>query len=122
MRHFSQLAVVGLLLLLISTMPASASPPTTDADFAIVNPAFTYQGSLRHNADPVNGPCNFQFALFDAATGGTQLGNTQNAAAVNVIGGLFMVQLNGMANSVRMLLMGIHVGYKLPYNVRQTPH
>src|SRR5215212_7518791 len=95
MRHFSPLVVIGLLLLWISTMPASAAAPMPAVDLANVNPAFTYQGELRHNADPVNGSCNFQFMLFDAATSGTQLGNAQQVDAVTVTDGLFMVQLNG---------------------------
>lgn len=35
---------------------------------AALGTAFTYQGQLQQSATPVNGACDFQFALFDAAT------------------------------------------------------
>lgn len=36
--------------------------------------AFTYQGQLKHNGDPVIGPVNFAFRLYDAEVGGDQVG------------------------------------------------
>ena len=43
---------------------------------------------------PVSGPCDFQFGLFDAATGGTQVGSTQTASAAAVTSGLFTVPVS----------------------------
>ena len=37
---------------------------------------FTYQGSLKDGAAPANANYDFEFALFDAASGGTQIGST----------------------------------------------
>lgn len=56
--------------------------------------AFTYQGSLKDGAGPANGNYDFQFALYDNASGGTQLGPilTQNSVAVS--GGGFTALLD----------------------------
>ncbi len=39
--------------------------------------AFTYQGSLKNSGAPANGLHDFRFRLYDAASGGAQLGGTQ---------------------------------------------
>jgi hypothetical protein len=46
--------------------PALADDPTHDA--------FTYQGQLRESGEPVAGPVNFAFRLYDADLGGVQVG------------------------------------------------
>jgi hypothetical protein len=56
--------------------------------------AFTYQGQLRQAGVPVNGTCDFQFSLFDAASGGSQIGATQAASGVSLTDGRFIVQLD----------------------------
>ncbi len=56
--------------------------------------AFTYQGQLLLDGAPAAGACDFQFSLFDSASGGNQLGSTQTISPVNVTNGLFTVQLN----------------------------
>jgi hypothetical protein len=38
--------------------------------------AFTYQGQLNNGANPVNGSYDLTFSLFNARTGGTQVGST----------------------------------------------
>ena len=48
--------------------------------------AFTYQGRLTNNSNAANGSYDFQFALFDALTGGNQVG-TIAKTGVTVIGG-----------------------------------
>ncbi|MCB0179737.1 MAG: hypothetical protein KDI62_16005 [Anaerolineae bacterium] len=62
---------------------------------AALGSGFTYQGRLTDAGDPVNATCDFQFSLFDAAGGGSQVGSTQTVTNVNVSGGLFTAQLNG---------------------------
>jgi hypothetical protein len=59
----------------------------------LVAQPFTYQGFLKQNGQPVNGTTSLTFRLYDAPTGGTQIGSaiTQN---VNVQNGLFTVELN----------------------------
>lgn len=56
--------------------------------------AFTYQGFLRQSGLPANGSYDFQFSLWTAATGGTQVGTTQTITGVSVQSGLFTVTLN----------------------------
>lgn len=51
--------------LAISAMTAADTPS---------HDAFTYQGQLKHNGDPVTGSVNFAFRLYDAEAGGTQIG------------------------------------------------
>ena len=54
----------------------------------------TYQGQLRSSGAPYNGTADFTFALFDAASAGTQIGSTLAANAVVVTNGTFMVSLD----------------------------
>jgi len=42
--------------------------------------AFTYQGRLSDTNVAANGPYDFQFALYDALTGVTQIGTTQTVS------------------------------------------
>jgi hypothetical protein len=55
--------------------------------------AFNYQGKLGDTGSPANGTYQFQFKLFDASSGGGQLGTTQSASAV-VTNGIFTTQLD----------------------------
>jgi hypothetical protein len=66
----------------------SASP------LAVVGSGFTYQGQLKSSNNPVNGTCDFQFSLYDAVSGGAQVGTTQTIPAVSVVNGVFTVVLN----------------------------
>ncbi|MFZ5808604.1 MAG: hypothetical protein ACOY16_04900 [Chloroflexota bacterium] len=61
---------------------------------ATLGTAFTYQGQLKKNGSPVNDNCDFQFSLWDAVTGGTQIGSPQTKTGVSVSNGLFTVQLD----------------------------
>ena len=56
--------------------------------------AFTYQGLLRSGGRPVNDTCDFRFSLWDAESGGSQIGSTQLVDDVDVTDGLFTVQLD----------------------------
>ncbi len=62
--------------------------------FATTGTAFTYQGSLQDGGSPANGAYDFQFLLFNAATAGSQVGSTVTLNDVNVVNGLFTVQLD----------------------------
>ncbi len=55
---------------------------------------FTYQGSLKTSGSAANGNHDFQFALFDAASGGNQTSSIITLNNVVVTDGIFSVQLN----------------------------
>ena len=59
-----------------------------------VNTSFTYQGQLRRSGTAYSGTCDFRFALWDAVSGGAQQSGTQAINGVNVVNGLFTVELN----------------------------
>ncbi|MCS7060855.1 MAG: hypothetical protein RMN25_06770 [Anaerolineae bacterium] len=61
---------------------------------AALGTAFTYQGQLKKSGSLVNGSCDMQFSLWNAETGGTQIGLTQSKPNVSVNNGLFTVQLD----------------------------
>jgi hypothetical protein len=60
---------------------------------------FTYQGKLTDGGAPANGNYDLQFALFDSADGGAQVGQPQTINAVSVRAGVFTVALDFGANA-----------------------
>lgn len=56
--------------------------------------AFTYQGYLDAGGTPHDGLADFEFSLWNAATGGTQQGSTQTEIGVEIENGLFTVELD----------------------------
>ena len=56
--------------------------------------AFTYQGQLDVGGSPANGNYDLQFAVFDASSGGSQIGSTLTNVATPVGNGLFTVTLD----------------------------
>ncbi|HEY3242955.1 MAG TPA: hypothetical protein VGM03_06335 [Phycisphaerae bacterium] len=75
--------------------------------------AFTYQGRLTDGGSPANGVYDLQFSLWDALSGGAQIGSTICSDNINVSNGLFTVtldfgeQFNGDA---RWLQIGTRAG------------
>src|SRR5947209_1620620 len=61
--------------------------------------SFTYQGRLTDSGAAANGNYDLQFALFDSASGGTQIGATQTLNAIAVNNGVFTVTLDLGASS-----------------------
>jgi len=93
------LLAVALLALAVGSGQAQGPQPPTESvqpqggagiQAALVGTAFTYQGQLKSGGNPVNGTCDFQFTLYDAASGGTSLG-TQTKTGVSVTNGLFTI-------------------------------
>jgi hypothetical protein len=72
----------------------AASALRRDSGQAPLSTSFTYQGQLKQGGSPVSGTCDFQFSLWDAASGGAQIVTTQTATSVTVSNGLFTVQLD----------------------------
>lgn len=73
----------AILIAVLCIMPASAQ--TTE---------FTYQGQLQNSSTPANGSFDFEFALFDTAASGSQIGSTLTRSGVSVTGGIFSVNLD----------------------------
>jgi len=72
--------------------------------------AFTYQGRLDAAGSPANGIYDLQFALFDAASGGTQQSGTLTQLTQGVTNGLFTVELDFGSNfpgASRWLQIGV---------------
>lgn len=55
---------------------------------------FTYQGRLTDGGTPATGSYDLQFALFDSASSGGQIGATQTVPSVPVSSGIFTVSLD----------------------------
>lgn len=93
---FKLLLALGLILVLgagssLAQEATVAGPAGADA---AVGTAFTYQGLLIQGANPVAGLCDFQFSLWDAASGGAQVGSTQSQANVALANGAFDAPLD----------------------------
>ena len=80
---------VALFIILMISSTASASPLKAQN-----GTGFTYQGKLIDGGSPANGTYDLQFKLFDALTGGSQVGGTLTQTSVTVTNGLFTVQLD----------------------------
>jgi len=103
-------SILVMLLLVLAVGLARAQEPQPPAEGvqpqggvgiqANLGTAFTYQGQLKKNGSPVNGNCDFQFSLWDAAgsgsppTGGNLIGSPQTKTGIAVINGLFTAQLD----------------------------
>lgn len=75
-----------LALILLLTLGSRAAWAQTTA--------FSYQGQLTDGGAFANGPYDLQFKLFDAATGGNQVGATLTRDDVNVANGAFSTSLD----------------------------
>lgn len=88
---------VGALILLCISLPAYGQGPeegVAQQGTAALGTAFTYQGRVFNDEGPVEGLCDFRFALYDAATGGDQVGDTLTKSGVVVESGLFSTLLD----------------------------
>ncbi|USO00275.1 MAG: hypothetical protein H6810_06350 [Phycisphaeraceae bacterium] len=74
----------GVVLTLAIAAQASAQTATT----------FTYQGSLRFEGAPYTGTADYRFSLWDATTGGGEVGSPDAVPGVSVDRGLFTAELD----------------------------
>ena len=108
--------VLGALLSLPGrgAAQAPASGEQTETIQAAVGTAFTYQGYLLDNQAEANGVYDFRFMLFDAASGGAQIGSTVTLGDVTVKRGIFTVELNfgtgAFGGGARWLVIGVRPG------------
>ncbi len=76
------------------THAQQSTPQTVTDTQTSLGTAFTYQGRLTDNGAPANGTYDFQFALFNAPSSGSQVGNTLSKDDVLLNNGLFTVDLD----------------------------
>ena len=102
--------LASFMALLLALVVLAAQPARTPAQTTF----FTYQGQLTDGGTAANGSYDLQFALFDSAASGTQIGVTQTVSTVSVSNGLFTVQLDFGADAFpganRFLEIGIRPG------------
>jgi hypothetical protein len=120
-RKRSYLAVsvaVNLLLAALTALPRLGGTALVQAQSqpvitAATGSAFTYQGQLLAGGNPAAGPYDFQFMLFDALTGGAQVGSTLTLDNVPVSKGLFTVKLDfgsAFGGGARWLAIAVRPG------------
>ena len=88
------LAAIAMLLIAMAGTRIQAQGLDAPAPASILGGGFTYQGQLRRGGSPANATCDFQFSLWNAASGGEQKGTTLARTGVNVSNGLFTVVLD----------------------------
>ena len=96
--HVAWLLTVMNLAILLGVASVSAKVPATSGNAiplaAALGTGFTYQGQLNQANNLVDGPCDFRFSLWDALSGGIQVGTSKTLTSVAVTKGLFTVQLD----------------------------
>ncbi len=86
-RTLTARSAIALVCALLAPVPAAhAGVP--------IGTAFTYQGSLSDGGVPATGAYDFKFTLYDALTGGTIVGSTLVLDDVQVVSGVFAVDLD----------------------------
>ena len=111
-------AIVLISLLFVSGI-ASARPLN-----APVGTVFTYQGKLTDGGAPADGTYDFEFKLYDALSGGSQVGSTVPLGDVAVADGLFTVQLdfgNVFDGTALFLEIGVRPGASIGAYTPLTP-
>jgi hypothetical protein len=92
-------AILGLTgAILARPLPglAQGSEPQDEQAVDAIGAGFTYQGRLKDSGgSPINDTCDFTFGLWDAASGGSQIGGDSAIAGVEVADGYFAVLVNG---------------------------
>jgi hypothetical protein len=101
------MAIAGGLALLLGDSTAPA------VEAAALGTAVTYQGRLLDAGETATGTYDFELKLFDALSGGTQVGPTIDVADVVVDGGIFTLSLDFGAQfngQLRYLDVGVRPG------------
>ena len=91
---FLSLAIVSIAATVLWRTENVLANPTNVSQDTPLQTGFTYQGYLTQAGVSVNGTCDFQFGLWDAAINGTRLGALQEVNALEVSNGRFSAVLN----------------------------
>ncbi len=81
-------------LLAMSLAAVSVFSPVALAQPAPLSTSFTYQGELASAGTPASGSYDIRFRLYDAASGGTQIGSTLCSDNLAVANGRFAASLD----------------------------
>lgn len=92
-KNVLTLFVLPLLVALLCAGPALADEPELTGQ-ALIGTAFTYQGHLAQGGSPATGPHDFDFRLYNSATGTGQVGPVVARNDVLVQEGAFTVSLD----------------------------
>lgn len=111
--------LAGLVVVLFNSRAVAQEAPSQPAQAPAgdVASSFTYQGYLVQGEIPYNGNCDFEFRLFGAATGGTQIGSTQSRGQQAVSGGRFTVELNFGAGAINGQARWLQIAVRCPSGV-----
>jgi len=94
-------------------------PFTSAANAEDIGTAFTFQGRLDKGIPPapVNATCDFRFGLWDAPTGGNQIGTSpQTATGVSVNGSVFRTSIDFGASAINGTARWLAIEVKCPGN------
>jgi hypothetical protein len=86
--------VFGLPMALLLAIVGLTGAQGGAAPLGPLGTGFTYQGRLTAGGNPVPGPCDFRFGLWNAPSSGAQLGVTQTINSVSLSEGFFTVVVN----------------------------
>jgi hypothetical protein len=121
-------SLLVLLLLALAVGPGRAQGPEPQGDVSIqaaLGTAFTYQGRLTDGGSPADGEYDLRFRLFNAASGGSQVGSTVTRGNVDVSDGVFTVQLDfgggPFRGQARWLEIGVRPGASTGSYTSLTP-
>jgi hypothetical protein len=92
-----KLFVMGVVIILALSLTVSSATGQQEGTAAALAPysfAFTYQGQLQDAGGPINGTCDLRFGLWDAASGGLQVGDLLETSGAQLVDGLFTARLD----------------------------
>ncbi len=93
----SQILVIVLLFFLsflLGVGRSTAQEAVPDVAQAL-GTGFTYQGQLKNSGgSPITSTCDFQFTLWDALSGVSQVGSTSPVTGISVVNGYFSTRVN----------------------------
>lgn len=112
--------------LILSSLAVLLSLAAGIVHAASIGTSFTYQGRLNEGASPANGTYDFRFILYNADSGGSQVGPTLTTNGIAVAGGLFTTPvdfgtgvLNGTAYWLEVSVRTNGAATFTPLNPRQ---
>jgi hypothetical protein len=107
-------AAVAILLALATGLTLAQAPEGT-----LLGTEFTYQGYLKSGGLPVDDPCDLHFTLWDAETGGAQVGPAEDKADVDIRNGLFTVGLDFGQGAFQGMARWLEIAVQCPVDAAE---